>query len=68
MKPADKKSRRRPRRVALGVFGPAPLNRCASCGRFVGQAFTGYTNDKLSKRGPLFCDPCVLKNEAPPCR
>jgi hypothetical protein len=37
----------------------ARLNRCAKCGRFVGESFTGYSHDRLSKRGALFCDRCV---------
>lgn len=36
-------------------------NRCARCGRFVGDTFTGYTHDRMSARGPLFCDPCLKR-------
>lgn len=39
-------------------------NRCADCGVEVGEEFTGYSADKMSKREPLWCDRCVQRMEA----
>jgi len=48
---------------------PPLCNRCCECGRYVGDAFTGYTQDKFSNRGSLFCEPCLaaelLRRAAP---
>jgi hypothetical protein len=43
--------------------GPPASNRCACCGRFVGDTFTGYTHDRMSARGPLYCDRCTARIE-----
>ena len=43
--------------------GPPASNRCTGCGRFVGDTFTGYTHDRMSARGPLYCEPCVAQLE-----
>ncbi len=51
MKPARK---RKPR---------AAVNRCADCGSFVGQKFTGFDRDRFSDRGALFCDSCTIEKE-----
>lgn len=40
-----------------------PVNRCATCGQFVGEQWTGYTHDRMSARGPLFCEQCVQRQE-----
>jgi len=39
--------------------GPPASNQCARCGRYVGDTFTGYTHDRMSARGALYCDPCT---------
>ena len=38
---------------------PPSSNRCCQCGRYVGDTFTGYTQDKFSKRGLIYCEPCL---------
>ena len=43
-------------------IGPR-FNRCCRCGRFVGEKFTGYEHDRLSKRGRLWCDRCAVLPE-----
>jgi hypothetical protein len=48
--------------AACRVSRPAP-NRCALCGRFVGEKFTGYSRDRLSNRGRLLCDSCLCTVE-----
>lgn len=51
--------------MTAGTISPVrrKLNRCYICGRFVGEQFTGYDRDRLSNRGRLFCDRCVMRLE-----
>jgi hypothetical protein len=39
------------------------VNRCAWCGRFVGNCYTGYSYDSWLRRGLLWCDNCYRKSE-----
>jgi hypothetical protein len=34
------------------------LNFCVKCGAYVGEAYTGFTWDRFSDRGALWCDRC----------
>ena len=38
-------------------------NLCAGCGKCVSDSFTRYSNDKMSKRGPVWCDRCSQRIE-----
>ncbi len=38
-------------------------NRCADCGKLIGDDWTGYDNDSTSNRGSLWCDPCTMRRE-----
>ena len=40
-----------------------PKNRCFNCGKFVGERFAGYENDRASNRGRLWCERCVALAE-----
>ena len=42
------------------------VNRCAGCGRFVGNCSTGQSRDSWLKPGPEWCEPCIRKNLEPP--
>ncbi len=35
--------------------------RCGLCGRFVGNRYAGHSNDRMSNRGMLFCERCVME-------
>ena len=39
-------------------------NRCADCGKLIGDDWTGNDNDRMSDRGRLWCDPCAMRREA----
>ena len=38
-------------------------NRCADCGKLIGDDWTGNDNDRMSDRGRLWCDPCAMRRE-----
>ena len=38
------------------------VNRCAGCGRFVGNCSTGHSRDSWLKPGPEWCEPCICKS------
>ena len=38
-------------------------NLCAGCGKCVSGSFTRYSHDKMSKRGPVWCDRCSQRIE-----
>jgi len=38
-------------------------NKCADCGKLLGDDWTSYDNDRMSDRGRLWCDPCTMRRE-----
>jgi hypothetical protein len=38
-------------------------NKCADCGKLIGDDWTSYDNDRMSDRGRLWCDPCTMRRE-----
>jgi hypothetical protein len=48
--------------MAPGGAGHLSPNRCAACGRFVGEKFAGFEHDRMSDRGRLWCERCVVRS------
>lgn len=38
-------------------------NKCADCGKLLGDDWTSYDNDRMSDRGRLWCAPCTMRRE-----
>jgi hypothetical protein len=38
-------------------------NKCADCGKLLGDDWTGCDNDRMSDRGRLWCAPCTMRRE-----
>lgn len=53
------------RRRTTRIFVPPASNRCGKCGRWVGDKYTGFTEDRFSDRGKLWCEPCLSDSPAP---
>ena len=50
----------------MKLFNDQPqVNRCAGCGRFVGNRNTGYTCNSWLRPGPVWCERCVRKSLEP---
>ncbi len=46
--------------IRLAAEGGSRQMNCCNCGQYVGNDFAGYEKDRVSDRGRLWCERCVV--------